>query len=120
MADSAEHLWELDNGQAVGSVGPWQLAVQPTQPAAGISIKREGFDDCTLLGIQAAETHQLVPEEVYVRGNDLIARFDQSVEDQFAFQLDWRIISPQEDGSEILECFPGVELWLSVQTDDLH
>jgi len=54
--------------------------------------------------------HSFKPEEIYVRQSDLIARYTQSAEDQFAFQLDWRLHPVQPPFSI------GLEIWISLQT----
>ena len=66
-----------------------------------------------------ARQHACQPEESYGRGADLIQRFRQSTTDNYAFQLDWRVLwdNPASNGGRVET---GLDLWTSVQTQLLE
>jgi hypothetical protein len=90
--------------------GRWAFRLNPTNftdYATFHAPKREWKS----VAIRPLPKHTAVPEEVYVRGDDLIARFAQTKDDAFAFQLNWRAL----DKSASVDS--AIELWVSIQTD---
>lgn len=111
--------WNLTEDNAALVYGKWVLETNPVCPLDGVrvSCRSEGIADQTkaswsLLKVQPVPKHSLTAEEAYIRGDDLIVSFDQTEQDPFAFQLNFRWLG-ETDGAI------GIELWLSVQTDDL-
>ncbi len=103
--------WKLNKTQAVANVGNWEATVTPVKPSQGLRVLVPSSAAWQVLCVAAEPAHSLPPEEIYVRETDLISRFDQSPKDQFAFQLNWRLLKePAPRGF-------GVELWVSIQTD---
>jgi hypothetical protein len=105
--------WQLTNQHAVCSSDATSFELDPTHPSrfTQISLKNSAATHWDAFAIHPLPDHTMVPEEVYVRDNDLIARFRQSAGDEYAFQLDWRLLG--SDG----QFAAGVELWLSIQTE---
>lgn len=105
--------WTLSDGSACVSFGKWTAELSPTQPSQGLRVGKPDTASWSVLAVHPHPSHSLQPEEVYLRQSDLIARFDQSPGDAFAFQLDWRLLPLEE------QVLFGVELWMSIQTDHL-
>lgn len=115
---SEKMSWKLQEGSVEAVVGPFTAVLTPEKPQLGLGIIRSGKTLGQIFAVGVPEVgadasgYSFTLEEAYQRGEDFIVRFDQSMGDSFAFQLDWRLLP--ETGA----C-AGVELWLSVQTDDL-
>lgn len=107
--------WDIGKECATAKAGSWELSLNPLAPKQGLQLSKSGTQTWEVLSVEAVPAHALKAEEAYVRGDDLIVRFDQSDEDNFAFQLDFRVLPDAREQVEM-----GVELWLSVQTDDLE
>lgn len=102
--------WKLLNNVAENEQGRWAFRLNPTNFTHYASFhapKRKW--NC--IAIKPLPNHSAIPEEVYVRGEDLIARFAQSESDEFGVQLNWKALdkSPVADSA--------IELWLSIQTN---
>ncbi len=88
----------------------WVLELDPTQPQHPLTFVSAKGTRWQALGIQPLPQHTLRTEEVYVRQQDLIARFGQGPQDQYSFQVDYRLV-------EVPAPFDlGLEIWISVQT----
>lgn len=100
-------------GCAQGHCGSGTVRLDPAHPQGAAQLALSGFEACSwrVAAVRPEPKHAGVPEEIYVRQQDLICRYRQSPEDSFAYQLNWRLLEPQ--GPFDL----AVELWLSVQTD---
>ena len=109
--------WQFKDGTATANAqADVSIAMNPVQPIDGIKLGRSGEDAWNVFAIKTAPEFSFIPEEIYVREQDLIARFKQSAADQFALQLNWRIV---EMSDARVSC---IELWASIQTDllDTH
>ncbi|MCA9133322.1 MAG: hypothetical protein KDA45_09215 [Planctomycetales bacterium] len=104
--------WQLSDHSAVSDNGLCHMAWAPTAPAQAARIAVHGHQGCVwqAFAVSPLPTHALQPEEIYIRGDDLIAKFGQSASDSYAFQLDWQLLSVAPP------VIFGVELWLSVHT----
>lgn len=87
----------------------------PQDPQQGTKISFADSSPWSVFRVKPIPAHSFAVEEVYVRQEDLISQFDQTENDNFAFHLNHRILpSPDE-----VQTHADLELWLSVQTDDL-
>lgn len=120
--------WQFTGDVAICTNGDWQFAVDPRNPAEFASLvdarkdkelssssgtgssKNMLQDSWGLFSVTPLPTHSQSLEEVYVRGNDLIARFRQSEKDSYALHIVWRMLDSLPNDQF------GIELWLSVQT----
>ncbi|QDV25008.1 hypothetical protein [Aureliella helgolandensis] len=109
--------WEIEAQCVVGrspgaADSDLQLRVVPGAPTSFAQLVRGAEAECIweLLSVTPLPEHSSKTEEVYVRGNDLIARYAESSGDQFAYGLYWQWLerSAKVDW--------GLELWMSVQT----
>lgn len=105
--------WKLENERATVNLGDWEIELAPTAPSDGLKFGKQGKLVWNALCVQPQPAHGLKTEEAYCREGDLIVRFDQSESDKFAFGLDWRVLATEQAQ------MAGVEMWASVQTDDL-
>ncbi|MEM8736286.1 MAG: hypothetical protein AAGG44_18800 [Planctomycetota bacterium] len=87
----------------------------PKQPEHGASLCVSGQTPWSVFRVKPIPQHSFAAEEIYVRQEDLLSQFDQTEQDNFAFHLNHRLLDSQPDLSTIAD----LELWLSVQTDDL-
>ncbi len=108
--------WSLSKSSASGEIGSTKVEVHPAEPQQYSRIQLDGqAGQCwRFAAVKALPRHAAVPQEIYTRELDLIARFQQSQDDTFAFQLDWQLLAATGLFAG------GVELWLSVQTDLLE
>lgn len=103
--------WNLRDDSAQATVGDWQIKVNPTTPNRFATMSRSGLDETwTVFSLCAQPSHTTIADEIYVRDRDLIARFAQAEQDEFAYHVMWRLLEPKQ------ESVFGLELWLSVQT----
>lgn len=107
------NIWNLQEDYAEAQAQAWRARLQPTNPQRGVQLQTRDDHVWTIFEVHAIPRHSLATEEVYIRQGDLIARFDQAEQDEFAFQIDYRIIESRHSAAA------GIELWLSVQTDNL-
>lgn len=112
--------WKIANNSITCSPGEWSLELDLTCPTRGLNVAHDGKTVWSILGVGVPSGHELAIEEAYARGDDFIVRFDQSDKDPFEFQLNWRLLPSENDEQEVAGQPPGIELWLSVQTDDLN
>ncbi len=88
----------------------WVLELDPTQPQNPLKFVSAKGIKWQALAIQPLPQHTLRLDEVYVRQQDLIARFGQGPQDQYSFQVDYRLV-------DVPSAFDlGLEIWISVQT----
>jgi len=73
-------------------------------------ISRLQQDLMHLFRVTPKTSHSCSVQEAYVRENDLIVRYEQSGDDLFTFQLNWRVLP-----TDVLSAL-AIELWISVQT----
>ncbi len=104
--------WQFKDQNATGQVAGQNLEFDPGNPSQGLVIERPA-GRWQILAVEPKPGHSLVVSEAYVRGQDLIVRYEQGEDDPFAFQINYRILDDTQDGVS------GVEMWLSVQTRDL-
>lgn len=103
--------WEFENGCAHLTSENGSFEVEPTEPLKPARLSTgAGRAPWNLFALQPLPSHSFSVEESYVRGADLITTFDQGEGDTFAFQINFRRLTGEDF---------GVELWTSVQTDDL-
>lgn len=109
--------WDLTQPIASGNQGTWSVRLNPLRPTESVQFcpisepTSESADVWNAVSIRPLPQHALRASEVYVRENDLIVRFEQSSEDQYALQLDWQLLEG------IPSVVHGVELWVSIQTN---
>ncbi len=112
----AASIWTVRDGVAQANFEPFAARVEIARPHLGLLGVRPGIGDAThpVLQFHFAGTPE-GPEPIsdcYVRGNDLVARYQQTSERPFETQLYWRILADQ-----IGECVYGaVEVIASAQT----
>lgn len=109
--------WQLKDGTATAALKTGVfLSMNPVQPTEAVQLGKRDGDQWHVFAIKPSPHFSFVPEEVYVRESDLIVRFRQSESDQFALQLNWRVVELEDDN---IVC---IELWASIQTDllDTH
>lgn len=102
--------WQLQKDLGWSESGRWSVKLNPRDPAQGVSLFFDQTLSWNLLRIRPIPGHALHLQEAYVRQEDLILRYEQSGNDLFGFQLNWRRV--ECDVKDAL----GLELWLSVQT----
>ena len=111
MSDST---WTLDESLATASSPFGSLRVDPLKPSQPLELlsARTGIK-WSAIALKPQPPHSQQIEEAYVRDQDLIVRYRETPDDQFSFQLNWRLV-----GSESMAAW-GVELWVSIQTSRL-
>ena len=112
--NSATAAWELGDADEL----PVQLTVATDTPLAGGALQ-VGADAVSLLALEKKGEGDS-PLDTYVRGNDLVARFN-SQGHPFEREVYWRVIdceSVEQSESED-QSLVGVELIYSLQTDSL-
>ncbi len=130
--------WKQTEGWMQAGSGGWTIQLNPARPDLGLFVIRipsqskshsesrsrtevttgstEEVDSeldalrYSALTVRPQPSHSFLPEEIYVRQQDLIARFGQSDIDQYAIQLNWRLLPAQEPFDL------AVEVWVSIQT----
>jgi hypothetical protein len=88
----------------------FEIRINPRAPGTSLRISRGDRFIWEALSLTPQPKHSLIPEEIYTRQHDLIARFAQSEKDQFAFQIDWRVLAAEAP------FVVGLEVWISLQT----
>ncbi len=130
--NSATAVWDIGEGDG----GPARLTVATNTPLSGGTLQ-VGTDAVSLLalekkGVGDQDEQGDLPQDVYVRGNDLVARYS-SQGHPFEREVYWRVIdcdaveeSDDESNGESNEqnesddpSLMGVELIYSLQTDSL-
>lgn len=105
--------------------GPWQARVDVRHPEAGVFAVRVAdaeFPARSLLAAEAARAGQaLTVADHYIRGDDLVATYQQEAQDVLRPQIYWRLI-PEGRKSSAHSSRPslGIELIVSMQTGLLH
>jgi hypothetical protein len=102
--------WQLQTEKAAFEGEDWQASMDPRAPQVGMQINRLQQDLTHLFRVMPKTPHSCSIQEAYVREDDLIVRYEQSGDDLFTFQLNWRVLPSDVAGSLALE------LWISVQT----
>ena len=112
--NSATAAWELGDGDEL----PVQLTVATDTPLAGGTLQ-VGADAVSLLALEKKGEGDS-PLDTYVRGNDLVARFN-SQGHPFDREIYWRVINCDavEESESEDQSMVGVELIYSLQTDSL-
>ncbi len=112
--NSATAAWDLGDADEL----PVRLTVATDTPLSG-GMLQVGEDAVSLLALEKKGEGDL-PQDTYVRGNDLVTRFN-SQGHPFEREVYWRVIdcdaaeqSESDDGALV-----GVELIYSLQTDSL-
>lgn len=101
--------WNPLKTVAQSSFNGWTIDLDPTKPNQAVELSCGKFS-WQALSIQPLPNHSLIPEEIYVRQQDLIARFAQGTNDLYALQVDYRLLEAPE-GFDL-----ALEVWLTVQT----
>ncbi|MFO0944318.1 MAG: hypothetical protein U0930_26715, partial [Pirellulales bacterium] len=101
--------WNPLKTVAQSTYNGWTIELDPTKPNQPVSISLGSFS-WQALAVQPLPSHSLVPEEVYVRQQDLIARFTQGRSDLYSLQVDYRLLDAPSEFDLALE------VWLTVQT----
>lgn len=102
--------WNSSNGNYRFSENERTIEIDPRDPARGVRFLRSGQHGWRALSIEANPKHSSQPEEIYVRRKDLIVRYSQAENDQFGFQVDWRLLDVEPP------FVIGLEVWISIQT----
>lgn len=108
--------WQLKSDQASLEANHWRVDLNPRTPNVGLKVM---FGDVQLghfLKIAPKPSHSFNIQEAYIRENDLIIRYEQSNDDLYTVQLNWRRLD-----CDIPDAL-ALELWVSVQTSllDTH
>ena len=108
--------WQLQVDQASLESKQWRVELDPRAPNAGLQIAFGSTRLGQFLRINPKPSHSFKIQEAYVRKNDLIVRYEQSGDDLYTVQLNWRRLD-----CEIPDIL-ALELWISVQTSllDTH
>ncbi len=112
--------WNVQSDKAALIVGDWRAELDPRTPANGLRISRtqQGTQSniAQIFRVTPKPSHSFTIQESYVREEDMIVRYEQSGDDLYTFQLNWRKLT-----SDIAGAF-AIELWISVQTSllDTH
>lgn len=117
-----EHLgvtavdWQLQADQASLETEHWQVELDPRAPNAGLQIRVGTTQLGQFFRIEPKPSHSFSIQEAYVRQDDLIVRYEQSGDDLYTVQLNWRRLDWETPDALALE------LWISVQTSllDTH
>lgn len=104
--------WSIAGNYATLSDSPWSWRVDLAHPSAGISIEGPAKSPWQLMAIHPVPSHACLIDDQFARGSDLMVRYGQSENDQFAFQLDYRAVPK----TELASAACGFDIWLSVQT----
>ncbi len=88
------------------------MAIRFGASNCGIAIEGPSDAQWQLMAIHPVPAHACQIDDHFARGSDLMVRYAQSEQDQFAFQLDLRAVPTSELGS----AESGFDCWLSVQT----
>ena len=101
--------WGFQQRLIQAQFGNWSIQLDPSRPDQGMLVCSDLFEPLAVWALTPQPPHSLVPEEVYIRQTDLIARFQQTDSDQFSFQVDWRLLPVSAP------FLAGVELWISLR-----
>ena len=110
----------MQSDKAALVTGDWQAELDPRAPQTGMRLERTQQNSqsniAQIFRVTPKPSHSFNIEEAYVRENDLIVRYEQSGDDLFTFQLNWRRLESELPGAL------AIELWISVQTSllDTH
>jgi len=102
--------WQLQSDQAFLETDHWRVDLDPRAPNAGLNIRFGSTQLGQFLKINPKPSHSFKIQEAYVRQNDLIVRYEQSIADLYTIQLNWRRLE-----CEIPDAL-SLEVWISVQT----
>ena len=102
--------WQLQSDKATLESDQWQVALDPRDPKAGLQIRYSSKPLGHFLRVTPRPSHSFNIQEVYVRQNDLIVRYEQSGDDLYTVQLNWRKLDCE------IPSVLALELWISVQT----
>lgn len=110
--------WSIAGTNAVLTWSNWTWRFDLARPSAGVSVEGPVKQPWQLMAIRPVPAHACHIDDQFARGSDLMVRYNQSEQDQFAFQLDFRAV-PE---SALVTAACGFDLWLSVQTQllDAH
>ncbi len=103
--------WDFGKNEVYAQSGGLRVVVLPHEPHKGVRVESANGELCSLLRVHPQPAHGLAIQESYVRQQDLIIAYSQSDDDQYGFQLNWRL----RDLDNQPDVF-GIELWLSIQT----
>jgi hypothetical protein len=108
--------WQLQSDQGFLDSKRWRAELDPRAPNSGLQVRFETMQLGQFFKISPKPSHSFAIQEAYVRQNDLIVRYEQSNQDLYTVQLNWRRLE-----SEIPDAL-AVEVWISVQTSllDTH
>lgn len=103
-------VWSPLRTVAEFSHGGWRLELNPARPSSPLVLVSDHGTRWEALTIYPLPKHSMLAEEIYVRQQDLIARFGQTGQDEYSFQVDWRLIETPNNFDV------GLEVWISIQT----
>ncbi len=110
--------WNINGAVATATLGDYQITVDAADPSRGVQWTTsavKGFNGNTLQFIPPVSAKSVpVLTDLYVRGSDLIASYEQLPGAEVQPQLYWRLLEHAE-----LEAV-GVQLLLSMQTSLLQ
>jgi len=106
--------WTISGTTAVATLGEYQVMVDASIPRSGVSwssTAKNAFQGSTLQFVEPASAKSPpVLVDLYVRGSDLVATYDQLPGAEVQPQLYWRLL--QDDSLQAV----GVQLLISMQT----
>jgi hypothetical protein len=105
--------WKLDQHSARLSLGPLRATIDLRDPAGGLqeTTLQDAPLRAHLLGVLLAEGVDNMPADAYVRGEDLVATYPQSIDRAMRVQVYWRC--------QAHPSWLAIDLQVSVQTDAL-
>jgi hypothetical protein len=114
--------WQVDGQWAGLHIGPFSASLDLLHPGAGLAEWHGLGDDSSAVRILAVEAPSFRPDqpaplgEAFLRGNDLIAVYQEAAHWPVLVHGQWRAL-PTPEASEVLA---AVELVVSVRTDRLE
>ncbi len=103
--------WDFGKTEVYSQSRGLRVVVFPHEPHKGVRFESATGELCSLLRVHPQPAHGLSIQESYVRQKDLIVAYAQSNDDQYGFQLNWRL-RDLDNQPDVL----AIELWLSIQT----
>lgn len=107
--------WQLEADRASLETELCGVELNQRTPNTGLQIRIGTTSLGQFFRISPKPSHSFTIQEAYVRQNDLILRYEQSGNDLYSLQLNWRRLDWDQDAL-------ALELWISVQTSllDTH
>lgn len=118
-----ESCWRLEGTGARLSVGAAGAGIDLTRPAAGLALQFPGTakttSPCKILGVRFDDAQPIDAArlDAYVRGDDLVATYDETLPRRVRAQIYWRLLKAAEFSPPFAEHVPvAFDLIVSVNT----